>query len=162
MFRDTDGQTDFYCGCIGTRTYTHGICATCGGVEPPPDDLMAEMRGFEEDHEPDGWPAVRMRQISALCDEVERLREQLAAAIAAETKAQDRCADLEDALRPEWDENGEGRTLAAAAEDADEWMALIERLHNNGRGPWKFSDATNLERLRGCRRNLRRCLTPNA
>jgi len=33
-------------------------------------DLVAEMRGFEIDHEPDGWPAVRMRQISALCDEI--------------------------------------------------------------------------------------------
>lgn len=37
-------------------------------------DLVATMRGMEVDHEPDGWPAVRMRQISALCDEVERLR----------------------------------------------------------------------------------------
>lgn len=37
-------------------------------------DLVAEMRGFETDHEPEGWPAVRMRQISALCDEIERLR----------------------------------------------------------------------------------------
>lgn len=40
-------------------------------------DIVAEMRGYESDHEPDGWPAVRMRQISALCDEVERLREAL-------------------------------------------------------------------------------------
>lgn len=38
-------------------------------------DIVKEMRGFEIDHEPDGWPAVRMRQVSALCDEVERLRE---------------------------------------------------------------------------------------
>ncbi|MFA7290922.1 MAG: hypothetical protein WC023_01615 [Rhodocyclaceae bacterium] len=37
-------------------------------------DLVAEMRGFEIDHEPEGWPAVKMRQISALCDEIERLR----------------------------------------------------------------------------------------
>ena len=37
-------------------------------------DIIEEMRGFEIDHEPDGWPAVRMRQVSALCDEVERLR----------------------------------------------------------------------------------------
>lgn len=36
--------------------------------------IVEEMRGFEIDHEPDGWPAVRMRQISSLCDEVERLR----------------------------------------------------------------------------------------
>lgn len=37
-------------------------------------DLVAGMRGFEADHAPDGWPAIRMRQISALCDEIERLR----------------------------------------------------------------------------------------
>ncbi len=40
-------------------------------------DIVEEMRGFEADHEPDGWPAVRMRKISALCNEVERLRETL-------------------------------------------------------------------------------------
>lgn len=41
-------------------------------------DLVAHMRSFEADHEPDGWPAVRMREISALCDEIERLRAALA------------------------------------------------------------------------------------
>ena len=41
-------------------------------------DLVARMRSFEVDHEPDGWPAVRMREISALCDEIERLRAALA------------------------------------------------------------------------------------
>jgi hypothetical protein len=43
-------------------------------------DLLARMRGFEVDHEPDGWPGIRMREVSALCDELEALREQLAAA----------------------------------------------------------------------------------
>ncbi len=37
-------------------------------------DIVEEMRGFEIDHEPDGWPAVRMRQVSALCNEIDRLR----------------------------------------------------------------------------------------
>jgi len=37
-------------------------------------DIVEEMRGFEIDHEPDGWPPVRMRQVSSLCDEIERLR----------------------------------------------------------------------------------------
>ena len=41
-------------------------------------DLVANMRVLEADHEPDGWPAVRMREISALCDEIERLRAALA------------------------------------------------------------------------------------
>jgi hypothetical protein len=54
-------------------------------------DLVARMRGFEVDHEPDGWPGIRMREVSALCDEVEALREQLAAAqaIIADIKAWD-------------------------------------------------------------------------
>lgn len=37
-------------------------------------DIVEEMRGFEIDHEPEGWPGVRMRQVSALCDEIDRLR----------------------------------------------------------------------------------------
>ena len=44
----------------------------------------------------------------------------------------------------------------AAAADADEWLALIERLHNNGRGPWKFSDPESAGKLRGCRASLHR------
>ena len=31
-------------------------------------ELIERMRGFEADHEPDGWPAIRMREVSALCD----------------------------------------------------------------------------------------------
>ena len=108
-------------------------------LDGEPDDIVAEMRGYAEDHEPDGWPAVRMCQITALCDEADRLRSE---------------------MRPEWDAAGEAQTLAAAAEDADIWLALIERLHNDGRGPWKLSDATSLEKLLGCRRALRRFLTP--
>jgi hypothetical protein len=42
--------------------------------------LIEELRGFEADHSPDGWPAIRMRQISALCDEVDRLKSVEAAA----------------------------------------------------------------------------------
>jgi hypothetical protein len=38
-------------------------------------DIVQKMRGFEADHKPEGWPAVQMKQISALCDEIDRLRE---------------------------------------------------------------------------------------
>ena len=65
---------------------------------------------------------------------------------------------LQAALVPEWDEGGEARTLAAAAYDADEWMALIQRLNDSGRGPWKFSDPESAEKLRGCRKALKRLL----
>ena len=37
-------------------------------------DLLGRMRGLEADHTPDGWPAVLMRDVSALCDEVEKAR----------------------------------------------------------------------------------------
>lgn len=43
-------------------------------------DIVEQMRSFESDHEPDGWPAVTMGQVSALCDEVERLRADIATA----------------------------------------------------------------------------------
>lgn len=43
-------------------------------LDGEPDDIVAEMRGFADDHGPGGWPAVRMSQISALCNEIERLR----------------------------------------------------------------------------------------
>lgn len=43
-------------------------------------DIVEQMRSFESDHEPDGWPAVTMGQISALCDEIERLKSIIKAA----------------------------------------------------------------------------------
>ena len=61
---------------------------------------------------------------------------------------------------PVW-ENGFAANLAAAAEDADKWMELIERLHNDGAGPWKFSQRDSLAKLRACRRILRGFLSPN-
>ena len=36
-------------------------------------ELIERLRSFEIDHEPDGWPGVRMRQISAMCDAIESL-----------------------------------------------------------------------------------------
>ena len=34
--------------------------------------LLGRMRLLEQDHGPDGWPAVQMRDITALCDAVMR------------------------------------------------------------------------------------------
>jgi hypothetical protein len=31
-------------------------------------DLLCRMRLLEADHDPEGWPAVKMKDISALCD----------------------------------------------------------------------------------------------
>lgn len=61
--------------------------------------------------------------------------------------------------RPEWDDDGMPTNLLAAAEDADEWLALIERLHGLRR--WKFSEPDSLTKLRACRAELRRFMTPN-
>ena len=36
-------------------------------------ELIERLRSFEIDHEPDGWPGVRMRQISAMCNAVESM-----------------------------------------------------------------------------------------
>lgn len=33
-------------------------------------ELIGRMRSLEPDHAPDGWPAVQMRDITALCDAV--------------------------------------------------------------------------------------------
>lgn len=37
-------------------------------------ELLARMRLLETDHAPEGWPAVQMKDITALCDEIERLQ----------------------------------------------------------------------------------------
>ena len=36
-------------------------------------ELIERLRSFEIDHAPDGWPAIRMRDISAMCDAVESM-----------------------------------------------------------------------------------------
>ena len=40
-------------------------------------DLIERLRLLEQDHEPDGWPAVRMRDITELLDALEAARESL-------------------------------------------------------------------------------------
>jgi hypothetical protein len=35
------------------------------------DELVKRMRLLDEDHGPDGWPAVRTHEISTLCDAIE-------------------------------------------------------------------------------------------
>ena len=34
-------------------------------------ELIERMRVLEIDHEPNGWPAIQMRDISAMCDAIE-------------------------------------------------------------------------------------------
>jgi hypothetical protein len=37
------------------------------------DEQLQRLRAFEADHSPDGWPAIQMRDVSALISEIERL-----------------------------------------------------------------------------------------
>ena len=37
------------------------------------EEFISEMRRFETDHETGGYPAVKMKDISELCDIIERL-----------------------------------------------------------------------------------------
>ena len=39
--------------------------------------LVERLRLLEADHEPDGWPAVQLRDITALCSEIDRLGAEL-------------------------------------------------------------------------------------
>lgn len=56
---------------------------------------------------------------------------------------------------PEWD-GGEPANLQAAARDADEWLALIQRLNDAGR--WRFSQPDSRPKLDGCRAALSKIL----
>jgi hypothetical protein len=40
-------------------------------------ELIKQLRNLEEDHEPEGWPAVKMRDISSLLDLIEALQAKL-------------------------------------------------------------------------------------
>lgn len=44
-------------------------------------ELIDRVRTFEIDHKPDGWPAIRMRDISALADALEEAERKLEIAI---------------------------------------------------------------------------------
>lgn len=56
---------------------------------------------------------------------------------------------------PEW-VGGEPANLQAAARDADEWLALIQRLNDAGR--WRFSRPDSRPKLDGCRAALSKIL----
>ena len=40
----------------------------------PVERLVMRCRELEMDHEPNGWPAIQMRDVTALCSEIDRLR----------------------------------------------------------------------------------------
>ena len=63
-----------------------------------PQEHIDFMRGFSEDHEPDGWPAVRMLDVSRLCDiaesvipAIDRLEDRLRQGPASSRRARNGC-----------------------------------------------------------------------
>ena len=65
-------------------------------------ELVDFLRGLAKDHEPHGWPAVQMRQITALVDEIDRLRaDRDSWAQQASDRTQD-ALDLMAAVRERW------------------------------------------------------------
>ena len=46
-----------------------------GGSDAALSILLGRMRLLERDHGPDDWPAVQMRDITALCDALAAVRE---------------------------------------------------------------------------------------
>ena len=36
-------------------------------------ELIERLRSFEIDHDPKGWPAIQMRDISAMCDAIKSI-----------------------------------------------------------------------------------------
>lgn len=70
-FNDTCDQLDGANPCFTERaeaTDPGGLAVRCS-------DLLCRMRGYEVDHTPDGWPAVKMRDVSALCQMIEGAKE---------------------------------------------------------------------------------------
>ena len=41
-------------------------------------DFVERVRIIEQDHEPDGWPAIQTHELRAAANEIQRLREELA------------------------------------------------------------------------------------
>ena len=67
------------------------------------DELIASVRAMERDRAPDGLVWVHMRDISALADEVERLRALAVEPVAAE---RERCARVCEAEADKWAATG--------------------------------------------------------
>lgn len=105
-------------------------------------ELIERLRVLEQDHEPDGWPAVRMRDITALLDALEAAQESACVALVADIRFA--CGDdgkrmqpelvefirglAEDSARLDWiDEHGAGiRSRANGHKNMAVWNFNVE------------------------------------
>lgn len=96
------------------------------------DELFDRLRLLEQDHEPDGWPAVQMRDITALLNEADAARSQIAdlcaanQALLAEVEALRQKAARYDWLRDNWGYvsetyDGDRATEVFLVDKADGW-----------------------------------------
>lgn len=80
-------------------------------------ELIDRLRVLEQDHEPDGWPAVRMRDITALVDALEAAQRDACLMLVADIRFA--CGDNGKRMQPELVE-----FIRGLAEDAAKWRAL--------------------------------------
>ena len=95
-----------------------------------PIDIVTRLSGMSADHGPDGWPAVRMRDITALCEEVTRLRAELA-------EAQQLARDDFDLRAEQRDERDRLRAALAQAAPGREPVAWMRQWFFDGEAPKK-------------------------
>ena len=67
-------------------------------------ELIERMRGFEIDHDPKGWPAIQMRDISDMCNAIESL-------LAENERLKDELAKYRDAPVVAWSHLVKGLTF---------------------------------------------------
>lgn len=101
------------------------------------EDLIERLRVLEQDHEPDGWPAVRMRDITALLNALEAAQEDVCVKLVTDIRFA--CGDNGKRMQPELVE-----FIRGLAEDAAryQWLREIpdnvraDHDHNPGAGGW--------------------------
>ncbi len=88
-------------------------------------DIVEQMRGMSADHGPDGWPAVQMRDISALCAEITRLR-----ALSAQPAAVPGWQPIETAPR-------DGTSIIVASDSGNVWCDVSWRKRPRAGARWE-------------------------
>ena len=89
--------------------------------------LIERFRGLHFDHAPDGWPAVRTREITALLDRITKLESQLESQLAQRFDAADMATAAAQGFR-----DGVASLTAQAADSAQEEAARLDFMIEQG------------------------------